>query len=82
MVSEHISERAVLEALIKLEKEGKIKKEISELTGGLIEVVNYTGSRDKAKYKCTVCGHEWETRSDHFKRQQYKCPNCKSGANL
>lgn len=69
------------------EKLGKIRDEkykasIAQETNGRVVVEAYHGSAEKADYRCTVCGHTWSTRPDHFKsRQKYRCPKCKKGAN-
>lgn len=50
---------------------------LSKITN-TIEVIKYTGACDKTSYRCKLCGHEWQTRSDKLKDiMHYKCPNCK-----
>lgn len=55
----------------------KYKALITQENDGKVIVEIYRGSTEKADYRCTLCGHTWSTRPDHFKnRQRYKCPIC------
>lgn len=42
-----------------------------------IKVITYTGSKEKAEFKCLACGHQWSTRADRIFNRNCKCPNCK-----
>ena len=58
-------------------RDDKYKALITSETSGKVIVETYRGSTEKADYRCTICGHTWSTRPDHFKsRQKYKCPIC------
>ncbi len=42
-----------------------------------IKVISYNGAREKAEYKCLICGYKWSYRPDHFSdRYKCKCPKC------
>lgn len=65
------------------EKKKKLLKKYQEklrlATGGDVLCLTYRGAREKTDYKCSICGHEWSMRPDHFKeRFHFKCPNCGS----
>lgn len=56
------------------------KNRVKNLTNGLIVCTDYINSKSNASYRCTVCGHTWSTRPEHFlHRQKHGCPKCKAG---
>ena len=57
-------------------REEKYKKKISEKSNGKLEILDYFGSKEKAKVKCIICQHEWEYRADHL-FERCRCPRCK-----
>lgn len=52
-------------------------KRISNINKNIL-VITYTGSKEKAEFKCLACGHKWSSRADHIFNRNCKCPNCKS----
>ena len=57
----------------------KYQEKLRLATGGDVLCLTYRGAREKTDYKCSICGHEWSMRPDHFKeRFRFKCPNCGS----
>lgn len=52
-------------------------KRISNINKNIL-VTTYTGSKEKAEFKCLACGYKWSSRADRIFNRNCKCPNCKS----
>lgn len=43
-----------------------------------VKVLNYIGAKEKASYECLDCGHQWQSRPDHFLMpNRCRCPQCR-----
>ena len=52
-------------------------KIVEQSTGKVtVDSSSYTGSKNKVKAHCNVCGYEWETRADHLVTRCW-CPLCR-----
>lgn len=66
--------------IIKVSPIEKYRKKIMEKSNGTIEVLAYTGAKERAVVKCLVCNHEWGYRADHLSDRCY-CPMCRKRQN-
>lgn len=48
---------------------------LSKIDNEQIDVVKYTGQKDKVTLRCKVCGHEWQV-SFYTATHKPKCPTC------
>lgn len=53
-------------------------EKVNSISNGTVLVCSesYTGSKDKVKAHCNICGNEWEIRADHLLKRCY-CPVCR-----
>ena len=53
-----------------------VEEEISSISGGNIEMIGeYNGVSEKSKFRCKICGCEWETYVSSI-LSGHSCPNC------
>lgn len=53
----------------------KFQEKVS-LANSEVEVVEYSGARKNAKFKCKLCGHIWESSAESMTTNGKMCPNC------
>lgn len=53
----------------------KFQEKVS-LANSEVEVVEYSGARKNAKFKCKLCGHIWESSAESMTTHGKMCPNC------
>jgi len=58
------------------ERKAKYEAKVYERSKHIIEVLEYTGSKDKVTVKCRLCNYKWQPRADHL-LANCVCPKCK-----
>ena len=58
------------------ERKAKYEAKVYERSKHIIEVLEYTGSKDKVTVKCKLCNYKWQPRADHL-LANCVCPKCK-----
>ena len=62
---------------VKLTRDEFIEK-LNQVHDGKVTLLedSYKGTRYKHKFRCNVCGHEWDMRGDEAVRGRSGCPEC------
>lgn len=58
------------------ERKEKYAKKVFERSNNCIEVLEYTGSKERVTVRCMLCNCKWQPRADHLLRNCV-CPHCK-----
>ena len=58
------------------DRKAKYEAKVYERSNHSIEVLEYTGSKEKVTVKCKLCNYEWNPRADHL-LARCVCPRCK-----
>ena len=62
------------------DRKAKYEAKVYERSNHSIEVLEYTGSKEKVTVKCRLCNYEWNPRADHL-LAKCVCPRCKKESN-
>jgi hypothetical protein len=54
----------------------EITKRLLNNHNGNIEIYNYSSSKQKAHFKCLICGYQWDALAGLVANGDHGCPNC------